>query len=127
MIKRRPATALLRGIGLTDTEAEVYLALLDGEADAKAASESSGVPYSKVHTVLSRLMKKSLIIERGGRPAVYAAKKVQDGIRDYKRQRLSRSGGAWRGRRAHEVEESDETEVRYMDTQARRILNRATR
>jgi len=57
--------ALLRGIGLTDTEAEAYVTLLAGEADAKSLSEASGVPYSKIHTVLSRLIKKSLIAERG--------------------------------------------------------------
>jgi len=129
MIKRRPATALLRGIGLTDTEAEVYLALVDGEADAKAASESSGVPYSKVHTVLSRLMKKSLIIERGGRPAVYAAKKVQDGIGDYKRQRLSEIERrmAEAEKELMRVEESDETEKSdiWILKSKEGILNRA--
>ncbi len=107
-----PAIAMLKEIGLTETEAEVYLALLAGEADAKALSESSGVPYSKIHTVLSRLMKKSLIAERSGRPAIYAAKKVQEGMGDYKRLRLSEieRSMAEAERELRMVEESDESE-----------------
>ncbi len=89
MSNQPTAVMRLKEIGLTETEAEVYIALLKGDADAKSLSETSGVPYSKVHTVLSRLIKKSLIVERSGRPAVYAAKKVQEGIGDYRRIVLS--------------------------------------
>jgi len=75
----------LMEIGLTRTEAKVYVALLKGEADAKGLSERSGVPYSKIHTVLSRLIRKSLVEDRGGRPSVYATKKPSEGLLDYKR------------------------------------------
>ena len=77
--------ARLVEIGLTRTEAKVYVALLRGEADAKGLSERSGVPYSKIHTVLARLIRKSLVEDRGGRPSVYATKKPSEGLLDYKR------------------------------------------
>jgi sugar-specific transcriptional regulator TrmB len=79
------SVARLIEIGLTRTEAKVYVALLKGESDAKRLSERSGVPYSKIHTVLSRLVRKSLVVEGGGRPSVYATKKPSEGLLDYKR------------------------------------------
>jgi sugar-specific transcriptional regulator TrmB len=77
--------ARLVGIGLTNTEAKVYITLLKGEADARSISERSGVPYSKIHTVLSRLVSKFLVIDRGGRPTIYATKRPSEGLLDYKR------------------------------------------
>jgi sugar-specific transcriptional regulator TrmB len=76
--------ARLMEIGLTSTEARVYITLLKGEADAKRLSERSGVSYSKIHTVLSRLVGKSLVVDRGGRPSVYATKRPSEGLLDYK-------------------------------------------
>lgn len=89
MISKTGSVAKLRGIGLTETEAQVYIALLKGNADAKPLSKTSGVPYSKIHTVLSKLVKKSLVVELEGRPAIYAAKKVKEGLDDYRRAVLS--------------------------------------
>lgn len=74
----------LMEIGLTSTEARVYIALLKGETNAKGLSERSVVPYSKIHTVLSRLISKSLVVDRGGRPSVYATKRTSEGLVDYK-------------------------------------------
>lgn len=77
--------ARLMEIGLTSTEARVYVTLLRGETDAKRLSERSRVPYSKIHTVLSKLVSKSLVVDRGGRPSVYATKRPSEGLLDYKR------------------------------------------
>jgi sugar-specific transcriptional regulator TrmB len=77
--------ARLMEIGLTSTEARVYVTLLRGETDAKRLSERSRVPYSKIHTVLSKLVSKSLVVDCGGRPSVYATKRPSEGLLDYKR------------------------------------------
>ncbi|MDD1776426.1 MAG: hypothetical protein LUP94_03625 [Candidatus Methanomethylicus sp.] len=79
------ALAKLKDIGLTGTEAQVFLALISGEADAKKLSQISGVPYSKIHTVLSGLVKKAFVTENKGRPALYSAKKVSEALQDYKK------------------------------------------
>jgi sugar-specific transcriptional regulator TrmB len=81
-----PALEVLRSLGLTHAEAKLYVALLKGSSDAKSLSRSSGVPYTKIHTVLSRLMARSLIVEKGGRPAIYEAKKVAQGLAEFKLQ-----------------------------------------
>ncbi len=129
MSQQNPVTLLLRGIGLTATEAEAYQALLAGEGDAKSLSEASGVPYSKIHTVLSRLIKRSLIVERGGRPAIYAAKRVHDGIGDYKKQRLSEieMSMAEAEKELTMIEKADETEKSdiWILKSKEGILNRA--
>jgi len=77
----------LAQIGLTEGEGRVYLALVKSkvEMDAKEVSKASGIPYSKVYTILEKLASKSLITVRAGRPAVYSAKEVSDGLSDYKR------------------------------------------
>ncbi|MBC7120377.1 MAG: TrmB family transcriptional regulator [Candidatus Methanosuratus sp.] len=77
----------LSQIGLTEGEARAYLSLLKsgGEMDAKAVSESSSIPYSKVYTVLEKLASKSLIVVRRGRPTVYSVKMPSEGLSEYKR------------------------------------------
>ena len=75
----------LKLLGLTDTEAKLYIVLLKGSSDAKNLSRLSGVPYSKVHTVLSKLIGRSLVVENGGRPAFYEAKNVTQGLTEFKR------------------------------------------
>ena len=77
----------LAQIGLTEGEGRVYLALLKSkvEMDAKDVSKASGIPYSKVYTILEKLASKSLIIARAGRPTVYSAKEPSDGLSEYKR------------------------------------------
>lgn len=74
----------LRGCGLTETEAKVYLALIRGKGDAKEISARSKVPYTKVHTVLSSLLEKSLITASSDRPTVYSARSVAEGLSDYR-------------------------------------------
>ncbi len=41
----------MRDIGITETEARVYIALLDGTSDAKKLCEGAKVPYSKIHAI----------------------------------------------------------------------------
>jgi sugar-specific transcriptional regulator TrmB len=80
------AMAKLREIGLTSTEIKVYLALMRGEGDAKKLSQESGVPYSKIHTVLSKLVRKSLAVESKSRPSMYSTKRHAEALLDYKRE-----------------------------------------
>ncbi|MBC7112417.1 MAG: TrmB family transcriptional regulator [Candidatus Methanomethyliales bacterium] len=75
---------ILRGCGLTETEAKVYLALIKGRGDAKEISARSKVPYSKIHTVLTSLQEKSLITASSDRPTIYSAKSVGEGLGEYK-------------------------------------------
>lgn len=77
----------LSRIGLTSAEVKVYLVLLKSRAemDAREVSRDSGVPYSKVHTVLEKLASKSLISVRRGRPAAYMIKMPSEGLSEYRR------------------------------------------
>ncbi|MCX8182116.1 MAG: hypothetical protein N3D12_03245 [Candidatus Methanomethyliaceae archaeon] len=75
---------VLRGCGLTETEAKVYLALIRGKGDAKEISVRSKVPYSKIHTVLSGLLEKALIVASSERPVVYSARSIGEGLGEYK-------------------------------------------
>lgn len=74
-------------IGLTEAEARVYLALLGkrGEMNAKEVSEESGIPYSKVYTVLEKLVSKSLVTASKGRPTIFGIRLPSEGLSDYKR------------------------------------------
>lgn len=83
------AVSRLRSLGLTMTEAEVYLALLKGDADAKSLSVSSGVPYSKMHTVLGGLVEKKLVVRIGRGPAIYSCREPGEALQDYKRMRIA--------------------------------------
>jgi len=83
------AVSKLRSLGLTITEAEVYLALLKGDADAKSLSVSAGVPYSKMHTVLRGLVAKRLVVRSGKSPSVYSCRDLGEGLQDYKRMRIA--------------------------------------
>ncbi|MEM4405475.1 MAG: helix-turn-helix domain-containing protein [Candidatus Methanomethylicaceae archaeon] len=74
----------LKDCGLTETEAKVYLALIRSKGDAKDISARSKVPYSKIHTVLSSLLEKSLITASSDRPVVYSARSVGEGLGEYK-------------------------------------------
>lgn len=75
---------ILKGCGLTETEAKVYLTLIRGKGNAKEISARSKVPYSKIHTVLSSLLEKALITASSERPVVYSARSVGEGLREYK-------------------------------------------
>lgn len=78
------ALRVLRGCGLTETEAKVYLALIRGKGNAKDISVRSKVPYTKIHRVLSSLLEKSLITASSDRPIIYSAKGVGEGLGEYK-------------------------------------------
>jgi len=53
---------LLRGIGLTDSEIKVYLALLElGESSKGPIVEKSGVASSKIYELLGKLTEKGLV------------------------------------------------------------------
>ncbi|MBC7127155.1 MAG: helix-turn-helix domain-containing protein [Candidatus Methanosuratincola petrocarbonis] len=77
----------LAQVGITEGEGRVYLTLLKSKAgmDAKEISKASGIPYSKVYTVLEKLASKSLITVRAGRPTVFSAKAPSEGLSEYKR------------------------------------------
>lgn len=75
----------LRGIGLTETEARAYLALLGKPTDAKGLSQTSRVPYSKMHALLRRLEEKGLVIEKGGRPALYQGVEPREALERYQK------------------------------------------
>jgi len=64
----------LKSIGLTDYEARIYLALVEGQQlDARGLSQASEVPYSKIYEVVSRLEKKGLVEVHRGRPMLFRA------------------------------------------------------
>lgn len=78
----------MRDIGITETEARVYIALLDGTSDAKKLCEGAKVPYSKIHAILHRLEEKGFAKKRGGRPTVYEVVKPKEGLERYQKSRL---------------------------------------
>ncbi|MDI9644707.1 MAG: helix-turn-helix domain-containing protein [Candidatus Verstraetearchaeota archaeon] len=77
----------LTEVGLTEAEAHVYLALLKRRAEmgAREVSEASGIPYSKVYTVLEKLASKSLISVRRGRPTSYIVRMPSEALNEYRR------------------------------------------
>lgn len=59
----------LKVAGLTEYEARVYLELVAaGSLTAKQVSQESGVPYTRIYDVISRLEKKGWIEKEEGRP-----------------------------------------------------------
>ncbi len=70
-------------IGITETEARVYVALLNGASDAKQLCRDAKVPYSKIHTVLKRLEERGLAKEMGGRPTLYEGIRPKEGLERY--------------------------------------------
>lgn len=74
MVKREELAAQLRNYGLTQYEANVYLALVrDGILSAPAAAKSSGVPKSQVYNTLNSLISKGLVEEFPGQPRKFKA------------------------------------------------------
>jgi sugar-specific transcriptional regulator TrmB len=78
----------LMGIGLTETEAKVYIASFGGASDAKRLSETARVPYSKIHTLLRGLEKKGLVNEKRGRPTLYVASEPREALEKYQKRRI---------------------------------------
>ncbi len=64
----------LSRLGLSEREARAYLFLLkNGESTAREVSEGTGIPISKVYSVLKSLEEKGWVtVERSSRPARYA-------------------------------------------------------
>ncbi|MHA1581661.1 MAG: TrmB family transcriptional regulator [Candidatus Baldrarchaeia archaeon] len=62
----------LRGLGLTEYEVRVYITLLEnGSMTAAEISSASGIPYSRIYEVLTRLEKKGWIEALSSRPKLY--------------------------------------------------------
>lgn len=75
MKSMKDVVEVLRDLGVTEYEAKVYAALLSlGPATAAEASSASGVPYSKIYVVLSKLENRGWVEAQGGRPVRYLAR-----------------------------------------------------
>ncbi len=62
-------------IGISRYEAAVYITLVRcGPLTAKEISDVSGVPYSKVYSVLNSLIRKGLVVQENSRPRKYLAR-----------------------------------------------------
>jgi len=76
------AVKILRKLGLTDYEARAYVNLLSlGWASALKICRTSGIPYSRVYGVLSRLRERGWIEVQGGRPARYTARPPAEALK----------------------------------------------
>jgi sugar-specific transcriptional regulator TrmB len=84
-LSKEVATDGLMGIGLTETEARVYIVLLEGASDAKRLSQAARVPYSKIHTLLRRLEEKGLASKKRGRPTLYEGAKPREALEKYQK------------------------------------------
>jgi len=72
----------LRALGLSQSEAELYLAsLTNGGGDAKSLSQLSGVPYGKVYSALKKLVEKGWLIETEGYPKRYTPRSPREAIK----------------------------------------------
>ena len=68
------AAGALRGLGLTEYEARIYLALLaEAPLSGYAVARESGVPRSKVYEVLEGLVRQGIVIASHGGSTLYAA------------------------------------------------------
>jgi sugar-specific transcriptional regulator TrmB len=75
------AEKALRDIGLTEYESLAYLSLLkSGEMTAEMVSDSSGIPYTKVYSVLEELEERGWIDVEGGRPRKYYPRSPEDAL-----------------------------------------------
>ncbi|PSN86327.1 hypothetical protein B9Q02_02755 [Candidatus Marsarchaeota G1 archaeon BE_D] len=82
MEEARPTIRHLRALGLSQSEAELYLAALTrGGGDAKSLSQTSGVPYGKVYTALKRLVEKGWLIEVEGFPKRYLPRSPKEAVK----------------------------------------------
>ena len=71
---------LLKKLGLTDSEAKVYLALLQkGSLSGYEASKVSTVPRSKIYNILETLINKGFVVfSENGNSNSYAAIKIEE-------------------------------------------------
>ncbi|MFQ6085067.1 MAG: TrmB family transcriptional regulator [Candidatus Bathyarchaeia archaeon] len=76
------ARKAIRELGLPEYESKAYLALIEaGRMDARDVSEATGIPYSKVYSVLRSLARRGWIEEKGGRPSIYFPKAPSEVLR----------------------------------------------
>jgi sugar-specific transcriptional regulator TrmB len=76
------AVEILKRLGLTDYEARTYVSLLSlGGASASEICSFSGIPYSRIYGVLSRLRERGWIEVRDGRPARYTARPPAEALK----------------------------------------------
>lgn len=82
---------LLKNIGLTQYEAQVYAALyIDSPQDASKLTKSSGVPKGKIYGVLQLLNDKGLAGEtmKSGKVKLYELKFFPESLEDHKNEEL---------------------------------------
>lgn len=73
-------TYLLKELNFTESEAKVYVALLEnGVSTGYEASKSSGVASSKIYNVLESLLKEGAIaVSRNGKSTLYRAEPIEN-------------------------------------------------
>jgi len=74
----------LRELKLTEYESRVYCALVEGGAlTAEEISKASGVPLTRVYSVLESLRLKNMVVEVAGRPKKFEALQPRMAMRGY--------------------------------------------
>jgi len=74
----------LKGLGLTEYESKVYYALTRNSGlTAEEVSRLSGVPLTRVYSVLAGLQSKGIIVEVAGRPKRFDALQPKTAFRNY--------------------------------------------
>lgn len=74
MTAEQDAVRALQGLGLTEYESRVYLALLEETSlSGYAVARASGVPRSKVYEVIEGLVRRGIVLTSHGGSTVYAA------------------------------------------------------
>jgi len=74
----------LRELKLTEYESRAYHALVEGGTlTAEEISKASGVPLTKVYSVLESLQLKSMVVEVAGRPKRFEAVQPRTAMRNY--------------------------------------------
>jgi len=74
----------LKELRLTEYESKVYCALVEGGAlTAEEISRASGVPLTRVYSVLEGLQLKNMVVEVAGRPKKFEALQPRIAMRNY--------------------------------------------
>ncbi len=74
-LRRMKGYEALRTLGLSDYEAQAYLALVaHGPLSAKEVSERTGIPYTKVYEVLRKLEDRGWVDSVEAKPRIYRAR-----------------------------------------------------
>ncbi len=82
---------MLKEMGLTEYQALIYLSLLIfGDMSAKNLSELTGIPYPKVYTSSSELMKRGWMYSVGSRPAIFRANPIEEVVERLQREAVEK-------------------------------------